>query len=96
MRNNFSFRIRLKYHIETACLPLPLQSSCTTPCLEAESAHLHNMQGLSHLNYRSASNLSDEDNEKYENNAKINKSPVNPERKTGGMSHVYIPTFYLS
>ncbi|KAJ6404435.1 hypothetical protein OIU84_012595 [Salix udensis] len=52
-----------------------VQSSCTTPCLEAETAHLHNMQGLSHLNYRSASNLSDADNEKYENNAKINESP---------------------
>ncbi|KAJ6686346.1 TWO-COMPONENT RESPONSE REGULATOR [Salix purpurea] len=45
------------------------------------------VQGLSHLNYRSASNLSDADNEKYENNAKINESPVNPESKTGEMSN---------
>ncbi|KAF9687989.1 hypothetical protein SADUNF_Sadunf02G0150500 [Salix dunnii] len=64
-----------------------VQSSCTTPCLEAESAHMQNMQGLSHLKYRSASNLSDADNEKYENNAKLNKSPVNPESKTGEMSN---------
>ncbi|KAJ6940628.1 hypothetical protein NC651_006688 [Populus alba x Populus x berolinensis] len=39
-------------------------------------------QGLSHLKYRSASNLSDADNEKYEDYAKLNKSPVNPESKT--------------
>ncbi|KAJ6710240.1 TWO-COMPONENT RESPONSE REGULATOR-LIKE APRR3 ISOFORM X1 [Salix koriyanagi] len=45
------------------------------------------VQGLSHLNYRSASNLSDADNEKYENNAKINESPVNPESMTGEMSN---------
>ncbi|KAG6784926.1 hypothetical protein POTOM_010640 [Populus tomentosa] len=44
-------------------------------------------QGLSHLKYRSASNLSDADNEKYEDYAKLNKSPVNPEGKTGGTSN---------
>jgi len=57
---------------------------------------MQNIQGLSYLKYRSASNLSDADNEKYEDYAKLNKSPVNPESKTGGMSHVSIPTFYLS
>ncbi|XP_061969300.1 two-component response regulator-like APRR5 isoform X5 [Populus nigra] len=61
------------------------QSSCTTPCLEAESAHMQNIQGLSYLKYRSASNLSDADNEKYEDYAKLNKSPVNPESKTGAL-----------
>ncbi|XP_011025365.1 PREDICTED: two-component response regulator-like APRR9 isoform X2 [Populus euphratica] len=59
------------------------QSSCTTPCLEAESAHMQNIQGLSHLKYRSASNLSDADNEKHEDYTILNKSPVNPESKTG-------------
>ncbi|KAH8517051.1 hypothetical protein H0E87_005125 [Populus deltoides] len=63
------------------------QSSCTTPCLEAESAHMQNIQGLSYLKYRSASNLSDADNEKYEDYAKLNKSPVNPESKTGERSN---------
>ncbi|KAL9397107.1 hypothetical protein Peur_011360 [Populus x canadensis] len=61
------------------------QSSCTTPCLEAESAHMQNIQGLSYLKYRSASNLSDADNEKYEDYARLNKSPVNPESKTGAL-----------
>ncbi|KAG6786931.1 hypothetical protein POTOM_008552 [Populus tomentosa] len=44
-------------------------------------------QGLSHLKHRSASNLSDADNENYEDYAKLNKSPVNPESNTGWTSN---------
>ncbi|KAG5231536.1 two-component response regulator APRR [Salix suchowensis] len=54
------------HHEENSC------SSCTTPCLEAESAHMQNMQLLSQLKYRSASNLSNTDRE----------DPVTPENKT--------------
>ncbi|KAI9382227.1 hypothetical protein POPTR_014G106000v4 [Populus trichocarpa] len=63
------------------------QSSCTTPCLEAESAHMQNMQGLSQMKYRSASNLSNTDREEFEECAKLDKSPVTPENKTG----VFVP-----
>lgn len=73
-----------------------MQSSCTTPCLEAESAHMQNMQGLSQMMYRSASNLSNTDREEFEECAKLDKSPVTPENKTGGMSHVSVAMFYLS
>ncbi|CAK7348622.1 unnamed protein product [Dovyalis caffra] len=71
-------------------LPPPLQSSYTTPCLEAESAHMQNMQGLSQLKHRSASNLSNSDGEEYEECAKLDKRPATPESKTGGTSDTVI------
>ncbi|RQP00006.1 hypothetical protein POPTR_014G106000v4 [Populus trichocarpa] len=40
-------------------------------------------QGLSQMKYRSASNLSNTDREEFEECAKLDKSPVTPENKTG-------------
>lgn len=44
-------------------------------------------QGLSQMKYRSASNLSNTDREEFEECAKLDKSPVTPENKTG----VFVP-----
>lgn len=37
----------MKFHIETACLPPLLQSTCTTAYMEAESAYMPNVQVVS-------------------------------------------------
>lgn len=63
-----------------------MQSSCTTPYLEAEHAHVLNMQGFSQLKYRSASNASNADREKYEECIKLNERPFVHGSQTGGMS----------
>ncbi|KAL9435348.1 hypothetical protein AB3S75_021596 [Citrus x aurantiifolia] len=63
------------------------QSSCTSsPYLEAESAYVQNMQGLSQLKCRSASNTCSTDMEKQNECAKLETESVVPESKTGGAS----------
>ncbi|KAK2649946.1 hypothetical protein Ddye_017435 [Dipteronia dyeriana] len=59
-----------------------VQSSCTSPYLEAESACLQNMQGLSHK-CKSASNLCNIDMEKHDEHVKLEKESVKPEIKFG-------------
>ncbi|KAK3194517.1 hypothetical protein Dsin_025827 [Dipteronia sinensis] len=59
-----------------------VQSSCTSPYLEAEGACVQNMQGLSHK-CRSASNLSNIDMEKHDEHVKLEKESVKPEIKFG-------------
>ncbi|KAH9731225.1 Two-component response regulator-like PRR95 [Citrus sinensis] len=61
------------------------QSSCTSsPYLEAESAYVQNMQGLSQLKCRSASNTCSTDMEKQNECAKLETESLMPESKTGG------------
>ncbi|KAH9731220.1 Two-component response regulator-like PRR95 [Citrus sinensis] len=63
------------------------QSSCTSsPYLEAESAYVQNMQGLSQLKCRSASNTCSTDMEKQNECAKLETESLMPESKTGGAS----------
>lgn len=62
-------------------------SSCTSsPYLEAESAYMQNMQGLSQLKCRSASNTCSTDMEKQNECAKLETESLMPESKTGGAS----------
>ncbi|XP_024045181.1 two-component response regulator-like PRR95 isoform X3 [Citrus sinensis] len=61
------------------------KSSCTSsPYLEAESAYVQNMQGLSQLKCRSASNTCSTDMEKQNECAKLETESLMPESKTGG------------
>ncbi|KAA8516226.1 hypothetical protein F0562_019405 [Nyssa sinensis] len=64
-------------------------NSCTTPFLEAESAYMQNMQGLSELRDGSASSLSD--TEKHEECIKLVEESVRPNSDTGGKSRRFGP-----
>lgn len=61
-----------------------VQSSSTTPYLEAESAYMENMQGFSQLKCRSVSNLSNEEIRKHEDCIELDKEPDRLESLTGG------------
>ncbi|KAE7999284.1 hypothetical protein FH972_003732 [Carpinus fangiana] len=62
------------------------QSSCTTPYMEAESADMQNMQGLSQMKCGSASNLSNTDMEKHGECTKLDQESVLPESENGEKS----------
>ncbi len=74
-------------------MPPLVQSSCTTPYLEAESAYMQNMQGHSQMKGGSTSNLSNNDMEKHGECAKLDKESIMPESENGGLSY-YI--FFMS
>lgn len=77
----------MKFHFEPACFATLVQSSCTSSrYLEAESACVQNMQGLSQLKCRSASNTCNTDMEKHDECVKLETESVMPESKTGGAS----------
>ncbi|XAR53911.1 hypothetical protein NMG60_11028851 [Bertholletia excelsa] len=69
-----------------------VQSSCTTPYLEAESAYMQNMQGLLHLKRGIVSNLSNA--EKNEEFMKLEKS-FSPKHEIGGKSTGIAPATSL-
>lgn len=81
----------MKFHIETACLPPLVQSSCTTPYLEAENACMQNMQGLSQLKYRTTSILRNNDQGKQVEHLKPYKQSIIPECKTRGTIFYHVP-----
>ena len=56
--------------------------------LEAESAYMANMQGLSQLNCRSVSNFSNEETWKHEDCIKLDKDPDRIESLIGGISNI--------
>jgi len=62
-------------------LPIPLLSTCTSPFLVAESAHMENMQDTSQL--KSSSNLSNIDTVKHENSTECEKELA--KHNDGGM-----------
>lgn len=62
-----------------------MQSSSTTPYLEAESEHIPNMQDISQIKSGTASNLSKINVETHEECAKLNKEVVMHVNKTGGV-----------
>lgn len=73
------------------------QSSCTSsPYLEAEGAYVQNMQGLSQLNCRSASNTCNTDMEKHDECVRLETESAMPESKTGGILHYLNSAFTLS
>lgn len=87
----------MKFHFEPACFATLVQSSCTSSrYLEAESACVQNMQGLSQLKCRSASNACNTDMEKHDECVKLETESVMPECKTGGILHYLISTFTFS
>lgn len=87
----------MKFHIEPACFATLVQSSRTSsPYLEAESAYVQNMQGLSQLKCRSASNTCSTDMEKQNECAKLETESVMPESETGGILHYLISAFTFS
>ena len=77
-------------HIECMFLPPFVQSSSTTPYLEAESAYMENMQGFSQLKCRSVSNLSNEEIRKHEDCIELDKEPDRLESLTGGISNILL------
>lgn len=74
-------------------MPLLVQSSCTSPYLEVESAYMQNMQGLSNLNGRSTSDLNNEEMEKLDECMKLEKGSVMLESNARGMSISYVSHF---
>lgn len=80
----------MEFHIQTASL---VQSSCTTPYLEAESAYMQNMQDIPQLKYESASNLSNTDMERLKECARLDNESVVLESEAKGMP--YFPAFSL-
>lgn len=67
-----------------------MQSSCTTPYLEAESEQVQNMQDTSQIMCGSASNLSKNNVERHEKCAKLSEELVIDASETGGMPYVLI------
>ncbi|KAL4652786.1 hypothetical protein ACB092_01G256700 [Castanea dentata] len=56
-----------------------VQSSCTTPYLEAESAYMQNMQGLSQMKCGSTSNLSNSHMDRHGGCNKLDNESITPE-----------------
>lgn len=70
-----------------------MQSSCTTPYLEAERTCVQNMQEFLHLKCGDASNLSNTDRERHEECTKIDKESVMLVEKGGMLCiffHLYV------
>ncbi|PON78913.1 Two-component response regulator-like [Parasponia andersonii] len=68
-----------------------VQSSCTTPYLEAESEHIPHLQDISHTKSGTASNLSKNNVEIHEDCAKLNEEAVMHVSKTGEKSNIFKP-----
>ena len=73
-----------------------MQSSCTTPYLEAESAYVQNMQGLSQMKCGSMSNLSNSHMDKHGGCAKLDNESITPESENEGLSYylVFLSSFF--
>lgn len=65
--------------------------------MEAESADMQNMQGLSQMKCGSASNLSNTDMENHGECTKLDQESVLPESENGGLSYyfVWLSSFFL-
>lgn len=72
-----------------------MQSSCTTPYLEAESACIQNMQDISRLNCGNASYLSNTSIGMHEECAKPDKESFMHESEKGGMPYLLFPSMCL-
>lgn len=72
--------------------PLPplVQSCCTSPYLEAESAYMANMQGLSQLKCKSVSNLSIKETRKHEDCIELDQESDRHESLIGGISNIML------
>lgn len=69
-----------------------MQSSCTTPYLEAESEQVQNMQDVSQIKCGSA-NLSKNNVGRHEDCAKLNEELVIDASETGGTPYVLISLY---
>lgn len=85
----------MKFHIEPACFAKLVQSSCTSPYLEAESAYVQNMQGLSQLKCRSAFDFCNTDEQKQDECVKLETESLIPGGKTGGISSPYVSLVFF-
>ena len=68
-----------------------MQSTCTSPFLEAESTYLENMQDISQL--KRSSNLSNIDTVKHENSTKCERESDKHNDEAGGVQLSFISYF---
>lgn len=66
-----------------------MQSTCTTPYLEAENICVQNMQDISRLKCGNASNLSNTDMERHEECTKMDEESVMLEIEEGGKLFIF-------
>lgn len=79
----------MKFHVETACLLSLVQSSCSKPDLEAESAYMETMQDFSNPTW-SRSLVSDTKMQKNEEYGKLGLKFLMHNKEAGGKTLVSI------
>lgn len=71
-------------------LPPLVQSSSTTPYMEAESAYMEKMQGFSQMKCSNLSNLSGKETRNHDDHIESDKEPDRLGSLTGGISNILL------